>query len=142
MLDGEGSDVNMEDGTGGDAAVTPSKQRRTAEAAERKAMRDRRKAQEGVLSGKREGLEKAKVGGWSVAQRQLADWNGLVARRLDEALQLPPRPDRALPALYRHQARTGPRVCRDARGRAGQEGRQGEEEGQVGLVLQRCWAGR
>jgi len=66
---GPSSDVAMQDGdvdgTNGSVnkqlPTTPSGNRRQVEAAERKAARDKRKAQEGVLHGKRAGLEKAKL---------------------------------------------------------------------------------
>jgi hypothetical protein len=67
---GPSSDVEMEDGDVANGTVdkqtplTPSANRRQLEAAERKAARDKRKAQEGVLHGKRAGLEKAKVRRW------------------------------------------------------------------------------
>lgn len=57
---GPSSDVVEMDG-GNKFQMTPSANRRAIEAAERKAVREKRKEQVNALSGRRAGLEKAKV---------------------------------------------------------------------------------
>jgi hypothetical protein len=74
-------------------AVTPAAKRRQEQTAARKAAALQRKAHIQDISQKRSAMEKAKV---SRATHNKTDW---IACRLDEALQLPPWPDGALPAL-------------------------------------------